>query len=158
MEQQNKFYLTSEGLKRFEKEYAILRDVRLAKAGVEMPSSWQSEDLNPEYLSFQEDLEFVDRRLAELENILKNSELIKAPSKTKRNLADIGATVLIESGKQKDRFVLVSTLEADPVHGKISVESPLGRALLGKTVGEEAVLDFQAKTVYKIKNIDYKIS
>ncbi len=140
MSEQNKFYLTKEGLERFKKEYQALKELRLAKVKGEVPRTWQSEDLNPEYLSFQEDLNLFEFRIAELENILKNAELISPPSKDKQNIVNLGAKVTAEINGAIDEFIIVGTLEADPSNYKISDKSPIGQALLGKKIGETVVI------------------
>ncbi|MBZ9577443.1 GreA/GreB family elongation factor [Patescibacteria group bacterium] len=155
MVQRKKFYLTSKGLGDIEKEYKVLKNLRLAKTRGEVPKIWESEDLNPEYLSFQEDLSFLETRIAELENILKNVELIKTPSKKKRDVIELGATVVVEVDRDKDEFRVVGTLEANPSLGKISNESPVGMALLGHKVGDEVIISSPIKTVYKINKIKY---
>ena len=70
MAEEKKFYLTAEGLEKIKKEYQDLKNLKLSKTKGEIPKIWQSEDLNPEYLSFQEDLSFLESRIAELEYIL----------------------------------------------------------------------------------------
>ncbi len=140
MSEQKKFYLTKEGLERFKKEYQALKELRLAKVKGEVPRTWQSEDLNPEYLSFQEDLNLFEFRIAELENILKNAELISPPSKDKQNIVNLGAKVTAEINGAIDEFIIVGTLEADPSNYKISDKSPIGQALLGKKIGETVVI------------------
>ena len=155
MSTEKKFYLTKEGLEKVKKEYQDLKDLRLAKTKGEIPKTWQSEDLNPEYLSFQEDLSFFETRIAELEYILKNTELIKIPPKDKQNIVNLGARVLVEVDGQDDEFTIVGTLEANPALGKISNESPVGRALLGQRVGEAVTLSSPIETIYKIKKIRY---
>lgn len=155
MVQRKKFYLTKKGLEDLEKEYKVLKNLRFAKTKGEVPKIWESEDLNPEYLSFQEDLSFLETRIAELENILKNVELIKTPSKKKRDVIGLGATVVVEVDGDKDEFRVVGTLEANPSLGKISNESPVGRALLGHKVGDEVIISSPIKTVYKINKIKY---
>lgn len=155
MSTEKKFYLTKEGLEKIKKEYQNLKDLRLAKTKGEVPKTWQSEDLNPEYLSFQEDLSFFESRIAELEYILKNAELIKPPSKERQNIVGLGARVLVEVDGQKDEFEIVGSLEANPALGKISNESPVGKALLGYRAGEEVIISSPIKTMYKIKKIRY---
>ena len=66
------FYLTKEGLEKIKKEHEELRKLKLSKTKGEIPKIWHSEDLNSEYLSFQEDLSFLESRITELEYILKN--------------------------------------------------------------------------------------
>ncbi len=158
MAEEKKFYLTKEGLERIKKEYADLKSLKFSKTKGEIPKIWHSEDLNPEYLSFQEDLSFLEVRLAELENIFKNAELIQLPSKEKQNIINLGAQVIVEVDGQRDEFTLVGSLEANPSLGKISNESPVGQALLGHRIGDEVVVSSPIQTVYKIKKIKYRIS
>ncbi len=155
MEERKKFYLTKKGLEDIKKEYKVLKNLRLAKTKGEAPKIWESEDLNPEYLSFQEDLSFLETRVAELENILKNVELIKRPSKEKSKVIGLGATVVVEVEGDKDEFTIVGTLEANPSLGKISNESPVGKTLLGHKVGDEVIISSPIKVIYKIKKIKY---
>jgi transcription elongation factor GreA len=157
MEEQ-KFYLTKEGLERIKKEYESLKELKLAKTKGESPKILESEDLNPEYLAFQEDISFLESRMIELENILKNVELIKPPKKENRNNIYLGATVLISVDGQQDEFTLVGSLEANPSIGRISNESPVGKALFGHKIGDEIIVSSPVKTIYKIKKINYNLS
>jgi transcription elongation factor GreA len=155
MTQEKKFYLTKEGLEKIKKEYKDLKIIKLSKTKEEIPKIWHSEDLNPEYLAFQEDLSFLENRIGELDYILKNSELIKVPSKNAKKLVNLGARVLVDVDGQTDEFEIVGTLEANPSIGRISNESPVGRALLGHRIGDEIVVSSPIKTIYKIKKIRY---
>jgi len=155
---EKKFYLTKQGLEKIRKEYQNLRGLKLAKTNVEIPKIWHSEDIDPEYLSFQEDLGFLESRMAELENILKNVELIKFPSKEKQGIVNLGARVIVKVDGQTDEFEIVGSLEANPSLGKISNESPVGGALLGHRVGDEILVSSPLKTIYKIKKIRYLTS
>jgi len=153
-----KFYLTKKGLEKIEKEYQELKKTRFAKINGESPKIWHSEDVNPEYLSFQEDLNFLESRIAELEYILESVELIKIPPRGKQNIVDLGATVLVEFNGETDEFTIVGTMEADPPNKKISEESPIGQALLGKKVGETVVIKTPIiNHSYKITKIKYNI-
>ena len=156
--EEKKFYLTKEGLEKFKKEYRDLKNLKLSKTKGEIPKIWHSEDLNPEYLSFQEDLSFLETRIAELKNILKNVKLIKPPPKERQNVVNLGAQVIVEVDGQTDEFTIVGTLEANPSLGKISNESPVGRSLLGHRVGDEILISSPIKTIYKIKKIKYLTS
>jgi transcription elongation factor GreA len=153
-----KFYLTKEGLKKLKKEYEELKKLKKIKTAGEKPEILHSEDLNPEYLALQEDLLFLDFRLRELENILKNVQLIKPPPKEKQNIVDLGAKVTLEDEDGKiNEFLIVGTLEANPAMGKISSDSPVGRALLGHKVGEKVTIVSPIKVIYKIKDIKYNL-
>jgi transcription elongation factor GreA len=145
-------------LTKIEKEFKNLKSLKLAKINGESPKILHSEELDQEYLSFQEDLSFLDSRISELEYILKNVELIKAPPKAKQDRVLLGATVLVDIEGQKDEFTLVGTLEANPVLGNISNESPVGKALLGHKSGDEITVSSPVKTIYKIKKIVYRTS
>ena len=158
MVEEKKFYLTEEGLERIKKEYKTLKELKLAKTRGESPKILHSEDLNPEYLVFQEDISFLESRIIELENIIKNADLIRPPKKEKQNIIDLGATVLVEVDGQTDEFTLVGSLEANPSIGKISDESPVGHALLGHRVGDAVVVSSPIQTIYKIKKIKYHLS
>lgn len=154
-----KFYLTKDGIDRLKKEYQELKHLKVLKTTGEMPKILHSEDLDPEYLSLQEDLDFLDSRLSELKNILENFELIKKPAKNQQNVVGLGATVtLAEPNGQVNEFMLVDSLEANPNEGKISSQSPVGKALFGKKIGEEVIITSPIKVVYKIKKIKYHLS
>lgn len=151
-----KFYLTKQKLKELEKEYKDLVAFEKSKTiGEEAPRVFESEDLNPEFLSFQEDMSFLRSRIIEIENILGNYELIKNPSNQNKNIIGLGAKVLVSVDGVKDEFVIMGTLEANPSLGRISNESPVGKALMGHKVGEEVVVSYPVKTIYKIKKIKY---
>ena len=153
------FFITKSKLQELEGEYKELSELeRIKTTGEEAPKIFESEDLNPEFVSFQEDIGFLRARIDEIKNILEHHELIKIPPKEKANFVDIGARVKVDVGDQKDEFTIIGTLEANPILGKISNESPVGKALLGHKVGDEIVVSSPSKTVYKIKNIKYEIN
>ncbi|MCX6721190.1 MAG: GreA/GreB family elongation factor [Candidatus Staskawiczbacteria bacterium] len=153
------FYITKSKLQELKKEYDELLDLERRKAlGDAAPKIFESEDLNPEFVSFQEDIGFLRSRIDELKNIIGHHELIKNPGKEKRNVIGVGAKVRIDVNGQKDEFTIVGTLEANPAIGKISNESPVGKALLGHKIGDEVVVSSPIKTTYKIKNIKYERS
>ncbi len=152
---EKKFYLTKEGLEKIQREFDDLKKLRLLKTADDVPKIWHSEDLNPEYITFQEDLGLLEARIDELEHILDNSEVIKAPSKDKQDVLDIGATVLVDVNGQRDEYRIVGTLEANPALGRISNESPVGRNLLGHKVGDEIVVNSPVEITFKILKIRY---
>jgi len=156
MEEEDKFYLTKKGLERIKREYEDLRKLREIKSKGESPEVLHSEDINLEYLIYQEDLNFLESRINELENILKNTVIIKPPKKEKRNVVDLGALVTLEEPDGSiNEFTIVGTLEANPSEGKISADSPIGKALLGKKIGEEVLITSPIKVPYRIKKIRY---
>jgi len=134
----DKIYLTSQGLEKFKKEHERLLELR-------------ENDEDPENLIL------LNQRFEELNTILKTYELIKIPPKNRRHIVNLGATVVVELGEQVDEFMIVGTLEANPSLGRISNESPVGRALLGRKAGEEAIISSAVKTIYKIREIKYEL-
>lgn len=152
------FYITKKKLQELKKEYKDLVEFERRKNTGEAPKIFESEDINPEFISFQEDLSFLRSRISELKNIFEHYELIKSPLKERQGIIGLGAKVRIDIGGEKDEFTIVGTLEANPTLGKISNESPVGKALLGHKMGDEVVVSSPIKTVYKIKSIKYEIS
>jgi len=153
------YYITKVKLAELKKEHEELLETEKKKTiGQEAPKILESEDMNPEFVSFQEDIGFLRSRIDELEDIFDHHELIKKPAKTERGVVGIGAKVKIDVGGKKDEFVIVGTIEANPALGKISNESPVGRALLGKKLGDEVLISSPVKAIYKIKGIKYEIN
>jgi len=155
MANQGKYFLTKEGKARVEREFQELSRLKDFKTKGESPRIFHSEDINPEFLSFQEDLELLDARLVELDNILKNVQIIAPPAKDRQGVVDLGARVVLEVDGQSDEFEIVGSLEANPIAGKISNECPVGRSLMHHKVGDEIVVGSNPQIVYRIKAIKY---
>jgi len=147
------FYITKEKFEEVKKEYKDLLVLEVKKAKGDIPKVFESEDINPEYVNFQEDLSFLRSRIAELESVIKNHEIIKKPENA--DVVGLGSKVTVDVDGEKDEFVIMGTLEANPSLGKISNESPVGRALVGHKVGEQIVVSSPIKTTYTIKRIKY---
>ncbi|HET8884111.1 MAG TPA: transcription elongation factor GreA [Candidatus Saccharimonadales bacterium] len=106
---------------------------------------------NAEYDSAREEQGLVESRIAEIEDILLNAELIKAVKSSKIVL---GSKVELKAGKKVTTYSVVGPVEADPLEGKISNESPLGEALMGKKVGDSATITTQkGEMTYQISAI-----
>ncbi len=153
--QGKKYFLTKEGFKKIREELKELEKQREEKIKEGTPSIFHSEEIDPEFLSFKEEMEFLEKRIFELRNILENSKIIRPPSRNNQNKVNLGAKVVVEvNGKEKE-FMIVGSLEADPSSGKISNESLVGKALLGKKIGD-VVFCSQPKKTFKIKRIKYE--
>jgi len=130
------FRLTSEGVNELKKELATLQAER-APIAERIKTAREYGDLaeNAEYQSARQEQEKNEARIAEVEHILNNAQLIKSPRGDSQ--VQLGSTVKLRSadGKTKE-FQVVGTVEADPLAGKISDESPIGKALLGKKEGD----------------------
>ncbi len=100
---------------------------------------------NAEYSSARLEQERVESRISEIEHVLLNVELITDPKKNDK--VQLGSEVELKSAKgQVKKFIVVGTVEANPLEGKISDESPIGKALLGKRVGEAVEIKTPAET------------
>jgi len=107
---------------------------------------------NAEYQSARAEQEKTENRISELENILTSVEVIKKPKGDSK--VQLGSVVKLKGESKSKEFQVVGTVEADPLNGKISDESPIGRALLGKKVGETVEIVTPAETTtYKIASI-----
>ncbi|MBA3757592.1 transcription elongation factor GreA [Candidatus Saccharibacteria bacterium] len=107
---------------------------------------------NAEYQSAREEQDRLEARISELEHILQNMQLIKKPKIDGH--VRLGSTVRLTGGGEAKEFQLVGTMEADPLNGKISDESPIGKALLGKQVGDKAEIKLNGShSSYKIVEI-----
>jgi transcription elongation factor GreA len=107
---------------------------------------------NAEYQTAREEQDRLEARISELEHILQNVQIIK---KTKSNgSVRLGSTVKLKARNKVKEFQIVGTIEADPLIGKVSDESPIGKALMGKKVGDKAELKTPGETVnYSIVEI-----
>ncbi len=148
------YHLTEEGLERTRKELERLKRFRKKKVKYGAPQCFHSEDVDPEYLNFRKDMSFLDSKIAKLEEVVKNAEII-SPPKGKRKEVCLGAFVTLEANGQVDKFHIVGTMEADPAMDKISNESLVGKALMGAKEGDEVTVSSKIEVTYKIKKISY---
>lgn len=147
------FHLTKEGVAELESEHAELIAQR-GPIAERIKSAREFGDLteNAEYSSARQEQEKVESRIAEIEHILLNVELITKPKTVGK--VQLGSSVVLKSNGTTKEFQVVGTVEADPLNGKISDESPIGQALLGKKEGDDVELKANSETVlYKIVDI-----
>ena len=128
------YHLTDEGKAELEAELAELKG-RRGEIAEKIANARDYGDLseNAEYDAAREEQGHVEGRIAELEDILKNADIIKAGKSD--GTVKVGSTVTLHNGK-KVTYQIVGPVEADPLAGKISNESPIGKALLSRTKGE----------------------
>lgn len=148
------FKLTKEGIAELEAERETLVKARADVADA-IKTAREFGDLseNAEYQAARQQQERNEGRISELEHILANAEVIKVTKGDTK--VRIGSTVLLRhaDGKEK-KFQIVGTVEADPLEGKISDESPIGQALLGKKEGDDVEIKTPAETTtYTIADI-----
>ena len=134
-----KTILTKEGLEKLEKELEILRTRTRKEVAEKLKVALSFGDLseNSEYDEAKNEQAKVEARISQLETMLKNVEILDSNELT-NEIVQIGSNVEIEDLNSKEVFQyrIVGTMETDPEKGKISDESPIGKALLGHKVGE----------------------
>lgn len=133
-----KYQVTEAGLEALKKELEGLKGQRGAMAD-KIANARGFGDLseNAEYDAAREEQGIMETRISEIEDILQNATIIKPTDSTKVGL---GSSVDLESDSKQVSYVIVGPVEADPLAGKISNESPIGQALMGKKVGEDVTI------------------
>ena len=134
--------ITKEGLKKLKDELNELKTTRRQEVAQRLKEAISYGDLseNSEYEEAKNEQAFVEGRILELEAKIKNAKIItEKKSDTRSKEIDIGSTVTLQNKTDNDepeRYTIVGSTEADPLDHKISNESPIGKALLGKRKGD----------------------
>lgn len=152
----NQTYLSQEGIEILKKELQELKTKKRQEIAKRLQEAKDLGDLseNAEYFEAKEAQSLNENRIGELEELLKNAVVIKTPSA--EDIVGIGSTVEVKLGNNNiEVFKIVGSAEAKPQDGKISNESPLGRAFLNKKIGEEVDVKTPGGIVkYKIMKIE----
>lgn len=144
------YHLTKEGLAELKEELAGLI-ARRSEIATEIAAARSQGDLseNAEYHEAKEEQGRNEGRIEEIESILAGAEVITTPKDD--NKVRLGSKVKLKDGDGKSKeFQVVGTVEADPLNGRVSDESPIGEALLGKKEGEEVKV---GNTTYTLTTI-----
>jgi transcription elongation factor GreA len=142
-------YLTAEGYQRMQQELEYLKTTVRQQLAQRLRAAIQQGDLseNADYIAAKEEQGFVEGRIQELEQVLRNAVIIDHAEK-KANEVSIGHVVTVQEGNfPPETYHLVGPKEADPLNGRISHESPIGKALLGKKVGDEVIAETPGGTI-----------
>jgi len=133
-------YISREGLDKLRAELDEMVNARRPEVAQRIHDAKEHGDLteNAEYEDAKNEQAFVEGRIATLEALIKNATIID--EKTSKEHVQIGSTVTVESPDGKEKFQIVGSAEARPAEGRISNESPVGRALLGHKTGETVVV------------------
>lgn len=147
-------YLTPEGLEKLKKELVYLREMKRKEIAERLEEAISFGDLaeNSEYQEAKEAQAFLEGRILELENLIRNAIII--PEEEKSGFVKIGSTILVKNGFKKEKFKIVGAEEANSLEGRISADSPLGKAILDKERGAIVEVNApQGKIQYKILRI-----
>ena len=147
------YRLTQSGVDELKQELSKLIGQRVHVAD-RIKQARQLGDLseNAEYQTAREEQDRLEARISEVDHILQNSQVIKKPKKD--GLVRLGSSVRLKDGGKPVSYQVVGTMEAHPMQGKISDESPIGKALMGKKVGDKVEIKTPAGAhTYKIVEI-----
>jgi len=147
------YQITTVGQKELEKELTALK-ARRGEVAEKIANARDFGDLseNAEYDAAREDQGLLETRIAEIEDILRNADIIKGGRK---KTIDLGSKVELTTDGKTVTYTIVGPVEANPLDGKISNESPIGEALFGKKVGDDATITTPRGSVtYKIAEIN----
>lgn len=132
-------YLTREGLSDLQERLHELKTVRRREIADAIHAAKEQGDLseNAEYQQAKEEQHRIEEQIAEMETTIKHAQII---GKSSTAQVDIGNTVTLRCNEQERTYRIVGSKEADPLQGKISNESPMGQAILGKKKGEKVMI------------------
>jgi transcription elongation factor GreA len=156
---QKKFLLTKEGLEKLNEELKVLINEKRKEVIERIQEAVAHGDLseNADYAQAKEEQSFIEGRIQEIEEMIKNAEIIDTT--TIHSTVTIGSTVTVsvksETSEEERKYTIVGSNEANPSEGKISNESLVGKALLGRKVGETSTVTTPAgEMIYQIKRIE----
>lgn len=148
------YYLTKDGVTKLKDELEELTHSARQKIAARLKEAKEYGDLseNIQWDDAKDQQAFIEGRISEVENILKNAVIIEAKA---TGTVGLGTTVHLELEDGQQKYTIVGSTEANPDEGKISNESPIGRALMGKKKGEEVEVTVPSgKLVYKITHLE----
>lgn len=151
----NKHQITTNKLEQLQAELKQLQDIERKKIADQLDDAREAmtdelEGLIPELLDEKKAIEI---RIAKIKHIIANHQIIK---KSNSKTIGIGATVSVKVNGRSSSYQIVESLEANPMEGKISAQSPIGKALMGHKEGDTAIATIGQNTInYKIEKVDY---
>jgi transcription elongation factor GreA len=147
-------FLTKEGFQKLQEELDHLKTVKRQEVADRLHEAMEGGELieNAEYEAAKNEQAFVEGRIQELEALLATARVIE-PENRPAGLVAVGSTVVIqEQGFDAETYTIVGAAEANPREGKISNESPIGKAILNREVGDTVTVETPSG-MYKVKII-----
>jgi len=147
-------YISAEGLEKLKQDLHELKTAKRQEIAVRLEHAKSLGDLseNAEYQETKEEQALVEQQIAELEDKIRNAIVIKSERPT--DVVTVGSTVVVNAGHGPETYKIVGSEEAKPVEGKISNESPLGKAFLNRRIGNTVEVKTPGGTMeYKILEI-----
>jgi len=146
-------FLTKEGFQKLQDELEYLRTAKRQEVANRLHEAMEGGELieNAEYEAAKNEQAFVEGRIQELDVLLASAKIIEENGKKKGDGVQLGSKVTIKEGNfEAETFTVVGMAEANPREGKISNESPIGKAILGRKVGETVKVETPGGT-YNVK-------
>jgi len=135
------FFLTRAGLRRFRGELQDLQTARLVRV-----KNFDEE---------QDEVRLLDQKIEHVSDVLSSYELISLPPKEARDIVGLGATVTVDVGGHVSDLTIVGTAEANPLLGRVSDQSPVGKALIGCRAGDVVTLASPLSVAYEVVRVRY---
>jgi len=151
-----KKYLTADGLEKLKNEVNLLKNIVRKEITERIEEALKLGDLseNAEYHEAKEAQGMNEAKIRELEDTIKNAEIIETDTKINKKCVNIGCTIEIKTGNTAKEFTIVGSSEANPIKGLISNESPIGSAFMGHREGDDVEVETpMGKVNYKILKI-----
>ncbi len=151
MSPEKKIYISQDKLEQFKKELGELKTVKRWEVIEKIEKAKEMGDLseNAEYAIAKDEQAFIEGRILELEDLINNAIITDGLEKT--DSINVGSKIKVKFDNEERTFEIVGITESDPVHGKISNESPLGKALLGKRKNDQVEVETPAgKKIYTV--------
>lgn len=150
-------FLTPEGHQKIREELDTLKTVSRVQIAEKIRDAREMGDVqeNTMYDAYIEDQGRIEGRIIELEEILSKSEIVEVVKGKKPEAVNVGHTIKVKFNGKEDHFTIVGSEEADPSAKRISVESPVGKALFGAKIGDVVIVETpQLRIEYLVKDIN----
>ncbi|MDD4062493.1 MAG: transcription elongation factor GreA [Candidatus Pacebacteria bacterium] len=152
---QNKQNISPETMDKLKEELELLKGPKRRELALRLKEAISFGDLkeNAAYHEAKDDQAFLEGRIIELESIIRNSSV---SLKEKSNNIEIGSSVIVECDGSQEVYIIVSSIEANPLENKISLDSPIGKILFGKKVGDFCKMETLDGDIVEYKIIEVK--
>jgi len=151
-----KILFTETGLSELKNELNELKKIKRPALVERISKARDNGDLseNADYANAKEELDLIENRISEIEDVVSKAKVVKGDNGNSKTVK-LGSKVLVKVGKVEREFMIVGEFESEPSKGKISQDSPIGEALLGRSKGEKVKVEVPAGTVvYEIKKVN----
>lgn len=150
----NNMDITEQGLNKLKKELEELKTTKRKELAERLRAAIAMGDLseNFDYKDAKDQQVFLEGRIKELGEMINSANVVS--KKKNSNVVQLGSNVVLKDGKEEFSYEIVGATEADPLKGKLSIDSPIGQTLIGKKVGDIAVVETPSgKMEYTVKGI-----